>query len=70
MKRSRKMADGKKIVVDARGRPLDGWYCTQCETKVEDKVADSYPNSISSMYKNVLCHKCKKVKVFKLWRQS
>lgn len=64
------MVDEKKIVVDSRGRPLNGWYCTHCETKVEDKVADGYPASLAPNYKNILCHKCKKVKVFKLWSQS
>jgi hypothetical protein len=70
MKRSNQMADAKNLVVDNRGRPLDGWHCTQCETKIDDKVMEGYPATIDPKYKKATCHKCRKVKVIKKWNQK
>lgn len=64
------MADDKKIVVDDRGRPLDGWHCTQCEAKIEASIMDGYPATLSPILKQAMCHRCKKMKVIKFWKQS
>lgn len=53
--------------LDKNGRVKIGWYCTWCDTKIEDKVIDSYPSTLDPKFKQVKCHKCKKVKVIRLW---
>ena len=53
--------------LDKRGNPKNGWYCTQCETKIDEAVAASYPATIDPRYKSVQCHKCKKRKVARLY---
>jgi NAD-dependent SIR2 family protein deacetylase len=62
--------EGKEIILDNRGRALEGWHCTHCEVKIPDEVANEYPSTISPIYKNVKCHKCKKLKVAKFWNQK
>lgn len=64
------MADAKNLVVDSRGRPLNGWHCTQCESKISDEVMDGYPGTIDPRFKKAMCHKCRKVKVIKKWEQK
>lgn len=53
--------------LDKRGNPKNGWYCTQCETKMPDEIVNSYPASIDPRYKNVTCSKCKKMKVVRFY---
>lgn len=55
------------VHLDRSGRPKNGWYCTQCETKIDDSVMDTYPSTLAANMKKALCHKCKKTKVIKLW---
>lgn len=64
------MTDPKKVVVDSRGRPLNGWHCTQCEVSIPDEVMDKYPKTIDPKFKKAMCHKCRKVKVIKKWEQK
>lgn len=64
------MTDAKKLVVDSRGVPLNGWHCTQCECKIPAEVMDQSPAMIDPRFKKAMCHKCKKVKVIKKWDQK
>jgi hypothetical protein len=56
--------------LDRGGRVKNGWYCTWCESKIEDAVMDSYPSTLAPNFKQAKCHKCKKLKVIKLWKPA
>ena len=53
--------------LDKGGRQKNVWYCTSCDTRIDDEVINSYPETLDPNFKQAKCHRCKKFKVIKRW---